>query len=360
MKRLGYLPALILLSLAIVGSAVADTLELKDGRVLNGTYAGGTRYDVRFVIDGQEQLYPIGDVAAISFGTTAPSASNSAPSGAQPASSSAKPATPAAPGAAQASASNSVTQSATSTEPAVSSPQPATQGATEEKASTVQQRSSTSPAGSAQSASPQQEPTTSSGPVLVPRPAAQKAAATPQPQPGQMVEVPAGTNLVVRMIDGLDSSKNQVGDRFRASLAQDLIVNGAVVAPDGTDVFGRLADDKEASKFTGKGELKIELTDISINNQSFPITTSNYSVVGKSRTKNTAEKVGGGAALGAIIGAIAGGGKGAAIGAGIGGAGGAGVQAIGKGETVVLPAETMLSVELQQAVKLPVARSAAQ
>ena len=63
-----------------------------------------------------------------------------------------------------------------------------------------------------------------------------------------------------------------------------------------------------------------------INGQDYPVVSSDYTMKGKGRGTNTAEKVGGGAALGAIIGAIAGGGRGAAIGAGAGSAAGAGVQ----------------------------------
>jgi hypothetical protein len=333
---------LLILSLTLSISALSDTLELKNGTLVNGKYSGGTQYDIRFVVNGQEQLYPIADIAAISFGTTAPSATDT-PSSAQPVT----------------SPTSAATSQSVSSESAIKSGTPSTQptsvpGALNaDPASPTAPGSSSATASTASTAPTQTSSAPSSEPTLKRRPAAERSA--PRPVAGQMVEIPAGTNLVVRMIDGLDSSQNQIGDRFRASLAQDLIVDGTVVAPTGTNLFGRLTEDKAAGKFSGKSQLKIELTDIEVNNQSFPITTSDYSVLGKSRTTNTAEKVGGGAALGAIIGAIAGGGKGAAIGAGVGGAAGAGVQAIGKGEKVVLPAETMLSVSLQQAVKLPVA-----
>ncbi len=56
---------------------------------------------------------------------------------------------------------------------------------------------------------------------------------------------------------------------------------------------------------------------------------------------------GGGAALGAIIGAIAGGGKGAAVGAATGAAAGTGVQILTKGETLKVPAETILEFKLE-------------
>jgi len=164
----------------------------------------------------------------------------------------------------------------------------------------------------------------------------------------QSVTVPAGTRIMVRMIDGVDSSKNHVGDKFRASLEENLVVNGVVVANKGTDVYGRLAEAKEAGHIKGKSELKLELTDISINQQLQPIMTGEYDVAGKSRGSNTAKKVGGGAAAGAIIGAIAGGGKGAAIGAGVGAGAGTAIQVFTRGEQVKVPSETLLEFRIEQ------------
>jgi hypothetical protein len=174
------------------------------------------------------------------------------------------------------------------------------------------------------------------------------AATAPQSGGSQSVTVPAGTRIMVRMIDGVDSSKNHVGDRFRASLEENLVVNGVVVASKGADVHGRLAEAKEAGHIKGKSQLKLELTDISINQQLQPIMTGEYEVAGKSRGSNTAKKVGGGAAAGAVIGAIAGGGKGAAIGAGVGAGAGTAVQVFTKGEQVRVPSETLLEFRIEQ------------
>jgi hypothetical protein len=152
------------------------------------------------------------------------------------------------------------------------------------------------------------------------------------------------------MIDGVDSSKNQVGDIFHATLETDLNVNGTLVARKGADVYGRLAQAKEAGHFAGSSELQLELTRIVIDGQDYPVVSSDYTLRGKGRGKNTAEKVGGGAALGAIIGGIAGGGKGAAIGAGVGAGAGGTVQVLTRGQQVKVPSETVLEFRLQQSV----------
>jgi hypothetical protein len=66
-------------------------------------------------------------------------------------------------------------------------------------------------------------------------------------------------------------------------------------------------------------------------------------IKGESHTKSNVTKIGGGTAVGALIGAIAGGGKGAAIGAGVGAAAGTGVAAgTGKKPASVEP-ETVLA-----------------
>jgi outer membrane lipoprotein SlyB len=82
--------------------------------------------------------------------------------------------------------------------------------------------------------------------------------------------------------------------------------------------------------------------------------SSTYSLAGSSRGKNTAEKVGGVAALGAIIGALAGGGKGAAIGAGVGAAGGGVYQGATRGKQVKIPSETKLDFQLDQPLTVTV------
>ena len=171
------------------------------------------------------------------------------------------------------------------------------------------------------------------------------------------VTVLAGTRISVRTIDGIDSTKNHAGDRFQASLEQPLIVDGKVVVAKGADVYGRLAESKESGTFTGKSQLRLELTGIVVNGQTVPLVTGEYELTGKSRGASTAKRTAGGAAVGSIIGAIAGGGKGAAIGAGVGGGVGAGSETITKGDQVKVPSETLLDFTLQQDVSIPTRRS---
>ena len=242
-------------------STSADTLQMKDGRVIQGRFLGGTQASVQFEANGKIELYDVDQVISITFtGALTPS-------------------------------------SAMQTAP--------------------------------------------------PTPVADASvASTPRRGPG--VTVPAGTTLLVRMIDSVDSDKNHVGDRFRASLEQDLTVDSVIVAPRGADVYGRLSEAKESGHFEGKSQLKLELTDILINSRLQPIMSGDYEVSGSSRGSNTAKKVGVGAVAGTVIGAIAGGGKGAAIGAGVGAGAGAAVQVMTKGDQVHVPSETLLDFRIEQ------------
>ena len=268
MNRFAHTVAATALSLLFAGAAMADTLELKDGRVITGRFLGGTQALVRFSINGEVQTFNVTEVVALTF------------------------------------------TSDYGTPPPPPPPAPAPQAA-------------------------------------APPPQAAPAAYT-----GGPITVPAGQSLLVRMIDGVDSKTNNVGDIFHASLETDLNVNGVLVARKGTDVYGRLANAKGAGRLAGSSELQLELTRMVINGQDYPVVSSDYSLKGKGRGANTAEKVGGGAALGAIIGAIAGGGKGAAIGAGAGSAAGAGVQVFTRGQQVKVPSETLLDFRLQQPVTI--------
>ena len=169
------------------------------------------------------------------------------------------------------------------------------------------------------------------------------------------ITVPAGTRILIRTVDAIDSSKQKTGFRFTATLETNLQVENTVVARRGSTVYGRLAQASSAGKMSGSSELTLELTDIVINGTAYPLLTSTYEVKGKGEGGNTAKKVVGGAGLGALIGGIAGGGKGAGIGAAAGAAGGTAVAASKKGQQLQIPSESLLEFRLQQSASLPAA-----
>lgn len=204
-----------------------------------------------------------------------------------------------------------------------------------------------------QEQSPELTPTSDA--QAVPPPAQPSLPPTPPPPPQpRQIDVPANSTLTVRMIDGVDSSVNSAGEIFHASLESPLVVDNDVVVPRGADIYVRLVSARTAGRMKGKSELQLELVKMEFQGRSYPLVSSPYSATGSSRGKNTAAKVGGGAALGAIVGALAGGGKGAGIGAGVGAAGGAIYQGATKGKQVKIPAETRLDFQLEQPVTVTV------
>ena len=252
----------VVAALALAFTALADTLTLKSGRVVDGTYLGGSPRQVKMEIAGQIETFEVSEVSSIKFGGEAA---------------------------------------------------PAT------------------------------------GNILRPDPAPVRAASAPA---AASREIPSGTPIVIRMIDSVDSEVARVGQTFQASLDEAIVAGEQTLVPRGGDVVVKLVADKQAGKLTGTTELTLDLVSLKIDGKDVDVQTQSVTQASESRTKDTALKSGGGAALGAIIGAIAGGGRGAAIGAVTGGAAGGAVQVLTKGPKVKIPSETRLTFTLQNAVRL--------
>lgn len=270
------------LALACAATGFADTLTLRSGRVIQGTYLGGSARQVRVDVGDRIETLDVSDVLRIEFNTAAASAPAPPPP--------APPAPPSEPVLVRRSESNVF--------------RPDTE------------------------------------PVAAPPPARWSG------------ELPAGTNMVVRLIDGVDSDVSRVGQTFAASVDDPVMINGETVIPRGADVVVKLVDSKDSGKFTGRSELTLDLVSVKIDGRPVDINTQTVSRESSSRGERTAKVAGGTAAVGAIIGAIAGGGKGAAIGAAAGGAAGAGAEVVTKGQRVKIPSETRLTFVLDTPVRL--------
>jgi BON domain len=171
----------------------------------------------------------------------------------------------------------------------------------------------------------------------------------PPPAPKKFI-IDQGTQVTVRLIDPIDSEKNQTGDSFHATLNAPLTSDGEEAVPAGVELTGHLASVKSAGKFAGQSEVVMQLDSLTSGGRTYNLQTDQYKKTGSSRGKNTAEKVGGGAVIGSLIGALAGGGKGAAIGAAAGAGVGGGVQAATKSQQIKFPSETVLNFTLQAPV----------
>jgi hypothetical protein len=174
---------------------------------------------------------------------------------------------------------------------------------------------------------------------------------TPPPKRGQTIMIPAGTLLTVRLIDNIDVSSTAVGQKFRASLDDPLMMGGDVIIPRGADAVLQVTRVVQGGNVKGSDEISLKLSSIVVNGRSYDVVSSYASQKTKGEGKPALRKTFGGAGLGAAIGAIAGGGKGAAIGALAGGATGAVVAASSKTH-LKLPPETRLQFTLVSAVNV--------
>jgi hypothetical protein len=271
--RYRHLVECVLLASGLLSLALADTLTLKDGRVLNGTYLGGSARQIRMEVGDNIQTFEIDRVLSIQFGS----------------------------------------HSEASTVPA---------------------------------AEPAPPPRRDRDNVFRPDSASETAA----PQGG--IELPQGTVFTVRMIDPVDSQVNRIGETFRASIDEPVVVGSDQVIPRGSDVVVKLVDDKQSGKITGKTELTLDLVSVTVNGRMIDVNTQAVTRASNSRTGRSEKVIGGTAVLGTIIGAIAGGGKGAAIGAVSGAGVGTAAEVATKGQRVHIPSETRLTFTLEYPVRI--------
>ena len=290
-------PAVVAVAFLALASLAADTIYLKNGQLVDGTYLGGTSQVVRFRVNGVITTYNVSDVQEIQFGAVVAGSGANAPAAATP-------------------------------PPVVSQSAPAV----------------AAPAGTS---TPPGSPTLSR-PAPARAPSADASGNSRRAGVRSEYVIPSGTVLRLRTNELIDSESARVGDLFSATLDEDLKISGELVAERGSAAKLRLAQAEEAGEFKGRTVLTLDLIEMTVGNSTYELTAAPVEQAGEAQGRKTAAAVGGGAALAAIIGAIAGGGKGAAIGATVGAAGGAGVQVLTRGEWLRIPAETVLEFSLQR------------
>ena len=175
------------------------------------------------------------------------------------------------------------------------------------------------------------------------------------PSQAQEATVPAGTKIVVRMIDPVNSDNNEVNTSFRGSLEGSLMAGDQVAAPRGTIVYASLVSSQASTNKQG-GELELDLTGIMIDNQIHSLATSSVSAQGAPGSRSGAGRgAAGGAAAGAAITAVTGPGVvvGTAVGATAGAVAGAFRRGAASGQKVSVPTDALVEFTLNQPVTLP-------
>jgi hypothetical protein len=168
--------------------------------------------------------------------------------------------------------------------------------------------------------------------------------------------IPAGTTLTVRNNDTIDSQTAEAGQTFAGVVEREVVdTDGRVAIPRGATATLVVRSASGQGKLQGQSDLAVDVGSVEVGGRNYRLETGDIVERGKQgvgTNKRTGEFVGGGAALGGIIGAIAGGGKGAAIGALAGGGAGTATQGLTRGQDVRIPAETLLRFKLEAPVRI--------
>jgi hypothetical protein len=197
-----------------------------------------------------------------------------------------------------------------------------------------------------------------------PAPNAPAVIATAEPVAGQStppvprrpayreVQLPAGTELPLRLDSPVASDASRVEDEVRATVRRDIVVDGVPIVPAGSDVSGSVTDAKRSAKVEGRARVAFRFGRLVVDDEAYRIRTSVVSRVARGTKKKDATKIGIGAGAGALVGAITGGGRGAAIGSAVGAGAGTGVVLATRGEEVRLAPGTPVTVRLVEPVTI--------
>jgi hypothetical protein len=237
---------ILAISLLVAGAGFADTVTLRNGRTVVGSFVGGDARSIRVAVGDRVETYSLGEVTNITFDG---GQANSAPPPEQP---------------------------------RVFRPEPGYQR------------------------DDRRDEQRSEQPRLVRRDDSPPPPPYPAAPPQQTIA--SGTVLTIRMVDSVDSERDSVGKTFRASLDEPVMdPGGNTMVPRGSDVIVELVDDQQSGKIEGRTVLTLDVVSLNINGRDVPIDTVSVTQQSDSRGAKSGKVIGGkGAAIGAASGAGAG------------------------------------------------------
>ncbi len=177
--------------------------------------------------------------------------------------------------------------------------------------------------------------------------------AAPQLQnlPAKVKQISAGTRITVRTTENIDSKHATPGQVFRGEIRVPVLdVNGNVAIPQGSPAELQIVQDSSGG-VAHASDLTLAIAGVTVHGTTYDVVTSDVyeqGGEGMGANKRTAGFVGGGAALGTLMGALFGGGKGALIGGLAGTGAGAATQVMTRGSVINIPAESVMTFRLEQ------------
>jgi hypothetical protein len=167
------------------------------------------------------------------------------------------------------------------------------------------------------------------------------------------VNVPAGTNLAIRVNEHISVKTSRAGDRFTGEFVEPVAgENGRLIIPKGTPVNGIIDASHARGRFKGASVLELRLTSLNLNGTDYPVATHDLARTKKGKGKRTATLIGGGTGLGMLIGGIASGGTGLLIGGLAGGGAGTAASAFTGNKDIDIPSESIVHFKLADTLTL--------
>lgn len=188
-------------------------------------------------------------------------------------------------------------------------------------------------------------------PTLKTRSASSAAANNSEQLPAALL-IPAGTPITVRLQQSLSSAYSVPGQHFEAVLDEPIVIDDRTIATTGSPVSGHVVAARRSGRLRHPGELALTLDSVTVGGRQLRLQTSNVAVYGASHKKRNLAWIGGSTGGGALIGALAAGGKGALIGSGIGAAAGTTTAFVTGKKDVGFGAERRLRFRLNREVSV--------
>jgi outer membrane murein-binding lipoprotein Lpp len=188
----------------------------------------------------------------------------------------------------------------------------------------------------------------STDPVITPL---NEGAQGPQPnQPHASIQIPAGTELAVRIDQRISVKRSHAGEHFNGNVVEPIVSNGSVVVPQGTPVAGRIDEAHRRGHFKGRSVLELRLVSMTLNGQEYQLDTHDRVETKRGKGRRSAGIIGGMTGAGMIIGGIASGGVGLGIGAAAGAGSGTAIAGLTGNRDLVIPAESVVHFRLADAL----------